>query len=153
MTEKNIYILTFEYSQDKDGISYTDLLSYLDSIKQKPSGQFEHYFHIWFYKNFWVKDMTHLLHNSTNSMMEDISNLIQYDNKKAIMTGDAYFEYQEYQTLLQTRKDAKYARTVAIIAIIISIVIGLIQIGIQVFQNNSIPTFINKFYKCVCQHT
>lgn len=139
MTGKNIYIHSLEFGKDKlpDGLTYTELLNHLDKLGQKPIGQSEHYFHIWFYKNFWVQDMTHLLHNSPNPLMEQFSNLIQYDNKKAIITADAYFEYQEYLTLQQTRKDAKDARNIAIAAIIISIVIGLIQIYVQFLQNNS----------------
>ena len=140
-TDKNIYIYSLEFGKGKlpNGITYTELLDHLDKLGHKPTGQLEHYFHIWFYKNFWVQDMTHLLHNSTNPLMEGVSNLIQYDSRKAVMTADAYFEYQEYLTLKQTRQDAKDARTIAIIAIVISIAIGLIQICIQIFQNNSNP--------------
>lgn len=137
MEEKNIYILSYEYGAKhmENGIKYSELIQHLESLQKKPKGEFEKYFHIWFYKNFWVPDITFLLNNAMNTNVQTQDYIKNFDIHRGILTADAYSEYLEYLTLQQARSDSRKANIIAISAIIISIVLAGIQIYYQLKGN------------------
>lgn len=130
----NIYISSLEFGAKHfpDGISYNQLLAHLDSLEKKPIGEFEEYFQQWFFKNFFEFNTFRNLNQPQSGGIAHKSNYISLYDKKLVMTADAYFKYQDHLLLLQTRKDAKSAHNLSLLAIIISAFLTFVQILIAI---------------------
>jgi len=135
MTE-NIYIKSYEfgYKNLSTGIAYNELINYLDAQGLKPTGDFEKYFHSWFYFNFYAPFIYIQLRSLRNAYVADETNLLPHDNVKAILTGEAQKEYLSYLTLQQAKKDASNALKLSRIAIYISIGVAFVQIVLQIID-------------------
>jgi len=136
----NIYIDALSYAE-KEGenlsVSYNDTVEYLREKGHIIDGEFEEYFLIWFFENFYEKHANSTLSNGTPDQVHNlISHLRNYQEKKCYMTAKGYSTLQEYYKLEQTRSDAKWANIVAISALLATVIVGFIQIWLQSKANS-----------------
>lgn len=131
--QKNIYLLAMEKGIEcmEQGITYKEMIQYLESINKKPKEQFANYFHVWFYRSFWCPTITQQLNNLPHALMENQENLAKYDDSKAVLLADSYSQYLDFLKLQQARQDAKKAHKLANLAIWISVGMAIIQISIE----------------------
>ena len=138
MTDKNIYTIALKYGIDniKNGIAYTELLEHLKTNGISLEASFQRYFHIWFYENFFMENIYQQI-KDFNANMGYLSEgtLIQYDNKKAIITGEAHQAYLDYQEMKFAFDASKDANRKATIAIYVTIFVGILQILVSVFTS------------------
>lgn len=135
-TEKtdNIYFdsVSFGISKMPIGISLDELKEHLRKIGWEEEYFTNEYFHLWFFTNFYIKDLFPIFKYgnqlSINSALNDVKH---YQSKKCILTSEALEIYLDIKKIEQVRKDTKRANRLAIIAIIISILLGIIQIVIN----------------------
>ena len=135
MHQDSIYTIALKYGADNThyGITYNKLLTYLKSKNIKIDHDFQRYFHVWFYENFYVAKIYPRIKNfewRDDSLSEKV--ISQCDDDKAIITGSAHQAYLEYEELKQAYKSSKQASIIAISSIIIAIIIGLTQILISI---------------------
>lgn len=131
MTNDSIYTSALKYGADntETGITYNKLLDYLLENNVSLDKDFQRYFHVWFYENFYVDPIYPKIKDfswTSGDLSESV--LSKYDDYKAIITGSAHQTYLEYQELKFAYKSSREASKIAIVSIIIAIIIGLIQI-------------------------
>ena len=138
MTEENIYTIALKYGADNlnNGITYNNLLSHLKSKGKSLDKDIQRYFHVWFYENFYVDAIYPKIKDfrwTSGDLGENV--LAVHDDKKAILTGNSHQMYLDYQELRFAYKSSKQATWIAIWAIIVTIVIGILQIIVSICQN------------------
>lgn len=138
MTEENIYTISLKYGVDNlnNGVTYNKLLAHLKSQNVTLDKDLQRYFHVWFYESFYVDAIYPKIKDfrwTGGGLSESV--LLEYDDKKAIITGGSHQAYQDYQELKVAYKSSKDARVYAIIAICVTAIVGLIQITIAICQN------------------
>lgn len=132
--EKNIYIISMDYgvSTLPGGITYNELLEHLNKFGLKPEGNFEHYFQVWFYSSFYVSPQQYyIMNNPSSTHVRNKNSLKAFDDKKGVIMADAYSEYLDYKKLVQAKIDTKKNHRLAVLAILISGGLALIQIVLQ----------------------
>jgi hypothetical protein len=88
---------------------------------------------IWFFENFYEKYAYSALRNGTTREVHNlISHLRSKQNYKFQMTASGFSTLQDYHKLERARKDAKQANLVALSALVVTIIVGIIQIYLQV---------------------
>lgn len=132
-TEKtdNIYFdsVAFGISKLPKGISLKELKTYLNSIGWIEKYYNHDYFHLWFFKNFYHRDLFPIFNYGNQlSIGTALNDVKHYTDNKCILTSEALEIYLDIKKIEQVRKDTKKANRLAIAAIIISILLGLIQI-------------------------
>jgi hypothetical protein len=130
----NIYIdsLTFGVSKMDTGISYIELKEHLQQIGWKFENDFEDYFKYWFYSNFYCKEPFQLLRiGNYNEASSILSNINRYENRKCLITANAFKTFQDFEKLKQAKIDTKKAHNLSMWAIGISGGFALIQILIE----------------------
>jgi hypothetical protein len=96
------------------------------------------YFRLWFLINFYNPDVSiNLKHGSPVDMLGAIRGIHAYDDISCVMTAEAYETLLDFEKLQQAKKDSKKAHDLSLWAIGISIVLGLIQITVAVYQIKS----------------
>ena len=140
MTENNIYTIALKYGVDNINkeITYNTLLDHLASNNITLDQDLKRYFHIWFYESFYVESIYVKIKDfkwTSGDLNESV--LLQYDDRKAIITGASHQTYQDYQELKFAYKSARQSSRIAIASIIVAIIIGLIQIAITLYQNSN----------------
>jgi hypothetical protein len=138
MTEDNIYTVSLKYGVDNlnSDVTYNKLLAHLKSQNITLDKDLLRYFHVWFYESFYVDAIYPKIKDfkwTGGDLCESI--LSQFDDKKAIITGSSHQTYQDYQELKVAYKSSKDASKFAIIAICVTLLVGLIQIAITLLQN------------------
>lgn len=108
------------------GISFNEMGEHLKQKGYEFEQKYEKYLEHWFFSNFFHYTATWEVRKfetaSSRSLTYDLSN---YHNSKCVITGEAYIDYLEYVELKEARAASKRAMWIAIIAIFISIVVGL----------------------------
>lgn len=134
----NIYIdaLKFGVTKMQEGVSFNELTNHLKScMGWKFEPKYLEYFRIWFHENFYNSDISVTFNYGTESAkLSVIRQLHTLDEMKMVMTAEAYEILLDYEKLQQTRESSKKAHQLAMRAIYISIVLGLIQIIIGFIQ-------------------
>lgn len=135
-TNQFIDTLKFGLEHQKDGISYNEMVLHLKSKNwtkiDNPS------FRRWFYKNFFCQQAYNDNKNEHPlNLWATLSIPIEpkYDNDKSVITGEAYFKYLEYIDVKSALENAASSTKIAYGAILITLIVGLIQIAIALFQN------------------
>lgn len=141
--EKNIYIHALEYGYNNinGGVSYTQMKAELKKIKEYKlllETHFETYFHIWFYKHFFMKDVTALL-ISGDRLMEikfQMNHPLEssLDDLQIHLMEKGYNEYLDFLKLEQARIDTQKAHELSITAIKWSRVAVYISAGMALIQ-------------------
>lgn len=136
----NLYIEALKEGRNnmKDGISFDELIKHLQSKGFEFSSGYLDYFRFWFYTNFYHLVITPHLKLSTPQSITilheaTVSNP-NVDNEKCIITGEAYENLIDFENLQEARKSSKQANKLATWAIIISIILGVISVGVAVIQ-------------------
>lgn len=137
MTQDSIYTVALKYGADntETGITYNKLLEHLRTNNVTLDKDFQRYFHVWFYENFYVDPIYPKIKDfqwTSGDLSESV--LSKYDDYRAIITGSAHQTYLEYQELKFAYKSSRGASRIAIASIIVAIIIGLIQIWIALSQ-------------------
>lgn len=138
MTDNNIYTVALKYGTDniKNGVTYNELLEHFKSNNIIFDPSFQRYFHIWFYENFFVDGVyQHIKDFNVNLGYLNENVLVQHDNKKATITGDAHQTYLDHQELRFAYQSAKDATRIATVAIYVTIAVGLAQILVSIFTS------------------
>lgn len=138
MTKDNIYTVSLKYGVDNlnNDVTNNKLLAHLKSQNITLDKDLQRYFHVWFYESFYVDVIYPKIKNfrwTSGDLSESI--LSQYDDQKAIITGSSHQTYQDYQELKVAYKSSKDASKFATIAICVTVIVGLIQIAVAIFQN------------------
>ena len=127
----NIYIdaLSLGSKNMSNGISFNDLKDRLCSKGYTIEGEFEKYFEHWFFSNFFHKSATWEVKKFETGSTRILShNLSQYHKDKCMLTGEAFMNYIEYIELIEARLSSRRAHFAAIAAIIISIILGILNL-------------------------
>lgn len=128
----NLYIDALRYAEkygNNLSVSYDETIEYLRNKGHVIDGDFEEYFLLWFFENFYEKYASSTLKNgNTNQVNNLVLHLRVFQAKKFPMTATGYSTLQEYYKLEQARKDAKQANRIAISALIITVLFGIIQL-------------------------
>lgn len=138
MTDNNIYTIALKYGTDNIsvGVTYNELMEHLKSKNITIDPIFQRYFHIWFYENFFVDGVyQHIKDFNANMGYLNENVLVQHDNKKASITGDAHQTFLDHQELRFAYQSAKEATRIATLAIYITIAVGLAQILVSIFTS------------------
>ncbi|MBI2268789.1 MAG: hypothetical protein HYU69_00365 [Bacteroidetes bacterium] len=144
--DKNIYIQALEIGTKNmtNGISYNELLEKLNAFGLKPHGEFQKYFHLWFYKKFYYPALFRYINLPSNGGAVEENELEGHDNQFAILTAEGYTEYLDFLKLEQAKIDTQRAHELSMtaikwsrIAVYISAGMALIQILLQLFQSNN----------------
>jgi hypothetical protein len=135
----NIYIDALKYAEENGinmAVSYNDTVNHLEKKGYFFEGDFEEYFLLWFFENFYEKYANSTIKNGTTQQVNNlISHLRNYQEHKFTMTAKGYSTLQEFYKLEQARRDAKWANRVAISALVITLLVGIIQILLQISCN------------------
>lgn len=138
---ENLYIdaLKFGLTRMQQGLTFKELQHHLtDCLGWTIQDGYMNYFRLWFLTNFYNADVSiHLKHGTPASMMSSIREIQAYDDIPCVMTAEAYEMLQDFEKLQQAKKDAKNAHSLSLWAIGISIVLGLIQIIVAIYQTKS----------------
>jgi hypothetical protein len=134
--QDNIFIQSLEFGITKidTGTSYVEFQEFLKKVQPTMQQDFKHYMHVWFYENFYVKaiyDQVKDLRFTSGTFSDN--NLKNFDNQPAIITADAYQKYVDYQELKVAYHSSKDASRLATIAILITAIIGILQIVVAVY--------------------
>lgn len=135
--EQNIYITALKIGADhmETGISYNSLEKKLNEKGIVIESEFLKYFKLWFYSNFFTPDTFFQLKSGNPDQALMIHNAIlrsDYDNVNAVICSDAYETLIDYQKIEAARTSAKKANSLALLAVIISGFMALVQIILQV---------------------
>jgi hypothetical protein len=135
----NIYIDALKFAETKGenlSVSYSETVIYLTSKGYKIEDEFEEYFLFWFFENFYEKYSYSTIKNGTTGQVNNLPlHLRNCQNKKYFMTANGFSTLQEFYKLEQARSDSKRANVLAKLALFITIVVGLIQIWLQIKCN------------------
>lgn len=137
----NLYIdaLKFGSTRMQTGLTFKELHYYLTKrLGWEIQERYMTYFRLWFLTNFYNADVSiNLKYGTPGQMMGAIRGIIEYDDIICLMTAEAYETLLDFEKLQQAKKDAKKAHCLSLWAIGISILLGLIQIIVAIYQIKS----------------
>jgi hypothetical protein len=138
----NIYIdsLRFGSLHMQTGLSYQDLTNHLAKIGWKIDEGFSEYFQVWFLTNFYERTMyAYFKYGNPEQVQSILRNLKNHSTEKCRITAAAFDTLQDYDKLVQTKKDSAKAMETALQsnyyarwAMYIAISLGLLQIILQI---------------------
>jgi hypothetical protein len=134
----NIYIdaLKFGLTKMQTGLSFNELVNHLKSCMGYVfEPKYLEYFRIWFHQSFYNPDITIGLKYGTEAGIRNLTGqLPNLDEHKLIMTAESYEILLDYEKLQQARESSIKAHNMGITAIVISVLLGVIQIAIGYLQ-------------------
>lgn len=137
--QTNYFISALEYGSRQmiTGVSCKEMFDYLKNSSQINESALAN-FRGWFYnKGFFVTEYEDDLRNKGWDQIirpDDIET--RYDEYKGFIRGDAYFKYLEYIEVREALKNSRSSTKTAIAAIIISTIVGIIQICLTLLGHN-----------------
>jgi hypothetical protein len=134
----NIYIdaLKFGLTKMQTGLSFNKLLNHLrNCMGYTFEPTYLEYFRVWFHHSFYNTDISVGFKYGTEAHILSVTRqLPNLDDHKLIMTAESYETLLDYEKLQQTRESSKKAHYLGIAAIIISVLLGIVQIIIGYLQ-------------------
>ena len=135
----NIYIETLSFANsrtDTEGITYNQTVEYLKSKGYNMDADFEEYFLLWFYENFYEKYAYSTLRNGNPNQINNlVDHLRIFQDKKVKMNASGFSTLQDFYKLERAQKDASKANIVSVTALIVTVLVGLVQIFLQLITN------------------
>ncbi len=90
----NLYIDALKYGINKmqKGLTFDELHKHLtEELKWKFEKDFLDYFRLWFYRNFYNRDISlNLIHGTEAAIKSAVSQISAYDQIKCLITAEAY---------------------------------------------------------------
>ena len=137
--QMNIYIETLSFANsrtDTEGITYNQTVEYLKSKGYNMDADFEEYFLLWFYENFYEKYAYSTLRNGNPNQINNlVDHLRIFQDKKVKMNASGFSTLQDFYKLERAQKDASKANIVSVTALIVTVLVGLVQIFLQLITN------------------
>ena len=141
MENENIYTIALKYGVDNisTGVSFNELHSHLSGRGIAIEKEFNSYFRLWFYENFFVDNSVY--HRVKDFIWQNSEQSEQflsvYDNLKSVIMGHAHQAYLDHQEMKFAYESSIKATKTANAALWVTIIIGVIQIVIALYQSKN----------------
>lgn len=128
--------LEFGLNNLQNGITYNETVTFLG---EKGWTNIENTsFRLWFYENFdcmefYLRD-GNISENTSTRIEKNWILGTAFDNSKSIMNGDAYFKYIDFVEVKKAFEEAQSAKRIANTALIVTIIVGIIQSILSLWQ-------------------
>lgn len=136
--KSNLYVAALQYGEENisEGVSYQDMIKYLEETGYYTKGdnvfQFKEWFYLTFYNPTWAQTVYLIKNGRLKSELGNQTN--KFDSIAAFLQPEQLFSLYDYLELKEARIFSRQAHKIAIAAIVISGFLAAFSIIVQVFD-------------------